>query len=308
MDSKMKGIGRKIRLTPKRAALTLFMGAIAIAGALGINAHAEPGQATDENLVGKTVYFNSTSQKYTNVHYGAGNGNAGTATGGFEVLGRAAYCSDPDVDSPKSQNYTVSELVPSKPQFHSADQIKRIIYYGYYGPGFDASMWPSTNIGGQPSTAGDYVAWTHIILADTMWNDGGKAFARCDNSYPTWACPKLLGYTWGDTTASGYNKPGTVINNIFNAPAVPDGFNVYMLQTGNNSKFTPGFKSQTIVFSTWNPEVNVTFKKNSSDATVTSSVAGATYEIYEGSSATPTKTITIGADKTATVKLKRNKT
>ena len=51
----MKGTGRKIRLIPKRAALTLLMGALAIAGTLGINAHAEPGQATDENLVGKTV-------------------------------------------------------------------------------------------------------------------------------------------------------------------------------------------------------------------------------------------------------------
>ena len=308
MGSKRKGIGRKICLTPKRAALTLLMGAIAIAGALGISAHAATGQATDENLVGKTVYLNSDTKKFKNVKYGAGGGYPGTATGGFEVLGRAAYCSDPDIDSPKSQDYIVSELVPDKPQYHTADQIKRIIYYGYYGPGFDASMWPSTNMKGQPSTEDDYIVWTHIVLSDTMWSDGGKAFARCDHSYPDWACPKILGYRWGDVTASGYNRPGTVINNILNAPAVPDGFNVYMLKTGNNSKFNPGKPSQTIVFSTWNPEVNVTFKKNSSDATVTSSVAGATYEIYEGSSTTPAKTITIGADKTATVKLKRNKT
>lgn len=55
MDSKRKGIGMKIHFTPKRTALTLLMGAIAIAGALGINAHAATGQATDENLVGKRL-------------------------------------------------------------------------------------------------------------------------------------------------------------------------------------------------------------------------------------------------------------
>lgn len=72
MGSKRKGIGRKICLTPKRAALTLLMGAIAIAGALGISAHAATGQATDENLVGKTVYLNSDTKKFKNVKYGAG--------------------------------------------------------------------------------------------------------------------------------------------------------------------------------------------------------------------------------------------
>lgn len=298
----------KVHAPMKRFSIALLAGIVGlVTGTSLINAHAEEGHATDENLVGKTVYFDSDSKTFTNVHYGSDTGYKGTATGGFEVLNRAAYCSDPDVDSPKSGTYTVSELQPLRPG-HSADQVKRIIYYGYYGPGFDASMWPSTNEKGQPSTAGDYVAWTHILLADTMWTDGNKAFALCAPSYPTWACPRLLGYQWGDATASGYNNPGTVINNILNAPAVPDGFNVYMLLTGNNSKFTPGYKSQTIVFSTWNPKVNVTFKKNSSDATVTSSVAGAIYEIYEGSDTTPSETITIGTDKTATVKLKRNKT
>ena len=293
----------KVHIPIKRVSIALLAGIIGmIAGTAVINAHAEEGHATDENLVGKTVRLNSDTNNFKNAEYGTS-----AATGRFEILGRAGYCSDPDVESPKSQDYVVSALTPENPG-HTVDQVKRILYYGYYGPGFDKSMWPATNDKGQASTENDYIAWTHIILSDTMWSNGGKAFAKAGEAYSKWACPALLGYAWNDGTASGYGKQGSTVYNLFNAPAVPDGFNVYMIDTGNNSKFHEGWKSQTIVFATWNPKVNVTFKKNSSDATVTSSVAGATYQIYEGSDTTPSETITIGADKTATVKLKRNKT
>lgn len=263
------------------------------------------------DLTGKKVHIVNADKTSLNAHYG------NTATGFFYadnidgVTDRIAYCSDPVYDSPKTGDYTIAKATTHNQVAHPVDQLKKIMFYGYGGPGFnreDHSIWPTSSWrGGAMVYPDDYIIYTHVLIADIMWNDGGMALARAGSAANP-ICKAVLGYTYGDASIKGYNSPGTVTYGISNAPAVPDGFNIYSADTGYNSNYTAGNRSQTMIFYTYNPKISVTFKKNSSDATVTSSVSGAVYEIYEGQSTTPVETITIGADKTATVKLKRNKT
>ena len=214
------------------------------------------------------------------VRYGGGG-----RTNEFRVNGAIAYCSDPDLDTPHSGTYPMRDAT-TRPNHagtaqHPVEHLKAMVYYGWGGPGFDRSMWPATDWDGSAITDDECLAYTHILTADRMWCQGDKALSGTSGAFKRWFCREFLGYEWG-TPGGPTTNPGAVALR-FEAKGAPADFRILELDTGSNSIFTPGRKSQTIL--TFEPKVGVRFTKCSADAELTGgnaeySVAGAEYDIF----------------------------
>lgn len=214
------------------------------------------------------------------VRYGGGG-----RTNEFNVNGAIAYCSDPDLDTPHSGTYPMRDAT-TRPNHagtaqHPVEHLKAMVYYGWGGPGFDRSMWPAADWDGSAITDDECLAYTHILTADRMWCQGDKALSGTSGAFKSWFCREFLGYEWG-TPGGPTTNPGAVVLR-FESKGAPADFRILELDTGNNSIFTPGRKSQTIL--TFEPKVGVRFTKCSADAEFTGrnpeySVAGAEYDIF----------------------------
>lgn len=211
-------------------------------------------------------------------------GNGGK-TNEFYVNGTLAYCSDPDFDTPHSGTYPMQDA-KTRPNYagtaqHPIEALKAMVYYGWGGPGFNKQMWPTADWDGSSITDDEYLAYTHILAADRMWCQGNKALSGTSVAFQRWFCHEFLGYEYG-TPGGPTTNPDAVAFRFQNAGAPAD-FRILELDTGNNSIYTPGGKSQTIL--TFEPKVGVRFTKCSADAEFTAknpeySVAGAEYDIY----------------------------
>ena len=214
------------------------------------------------------------------VRYGGGG-----RTNEFRVNGAIAYCSNPDLDTPHSGTYPMRDAT-TRPNHagtaqHPVEHLKAMVYYGWGGPGFDRSMWPATDWDGSAITDDECLAYTHILTADRTWCQGDKALSGTSGAFKRWFCREFLGYEWG-TPGGPTTNPGAVALR-FEAKGAPADFRILELDTGSNSIFTPGRKSQTIL--TFEPKVGVRFTKCSADAELTGgnaeySVAGAEYDIF----------------------------
>lgn len=214
------------------------------------------------------------------IRYGGGG-----RTNEFNVNGAIAYCSDPDLDTPHSGTYPMRDAT-TRPNHagtaqHPVSHLKAMVYYGWGGPGFDRSMWPAADWDGSAITDDECLAYTHILTADRMWCQGDKALSGTSGAFKRWFCREFLGYEWG--TPGGPETNPDCVANRFQRAGAPADFRILELDTGYNSIYTPGRKSQTIL--TFEPKVTVRFTKCSADAAFTGSnpeysVAGAEYDIY----------------------------
>lgn len=247
-------------------------------------------------------------------------------TARMSVNGEIAYCSDPARDAPTSGYYTREPVQPKKVDGKGwpVSSIEKVLFYGYKGPGFDATFWRSciggTDGKGRSFSAGkdwdgssitndEFLAYTHVLLAERMSSDEDAALHGTIESFRAWFCWNILGYTYGTSGSTIENK--NAVAPRLEEKSVPDGFEVYQLDTGYNSAANPGRRSQTIVTFEYNPYVEVRFDKVSANATLTSGneqylYAGATYDIYEKASDTKVATVTTDENGRATYKLKPN--
>lgn len=242
----------------------------------------------------------------TTIRYGGG-----ADTGRFTVDGAAAWCSDPQFTSPKTGDYPVAEAHtrPNKEGWsHKDSTLRSVVYRSYGAPGFDRSEWPSTDWDGSAVTDDELYAYSHIMIADRMWAQGDIALRATKPAFKRWYCHEFLGYEWG--------TPGTPITNPdavalrFEREGSPEGFRVIELDTGYNSKYVPGGRSQTII--SFIPEVDVRFTKCSADASLTAenpeySVAGAEYDIFSASDGAKVSHIVMDGSGHADLRLQPNK-
>lgn len=303
--------GRRLR----RRLLALLMSAsIVLQCILGMGARpALAAQTQDGDLV------------HLSVGYAIGYGGFNMGTARMSVNGEVAYCSDPANDTPKEGNYRrepVKTLEVNGSRW-PVESVERVLYYGYGGPGFDAKLWRDhiggTDAKGRSFAAGKdwtgaeitedaFYAYTHILVSDRITCDGSAALENTSEDFRAWYCWNILGYTHG---SSGALENENAVAVAIDKQSVPPGFEVYQLQTGNNSMWNEGHKSQTIVTFEYNPSVEVRFDKVSADATFTNgnaeyAYAGATYDIYEANGDQKVATITTDENGRASYLLKPN--
>ena len=277
--------------------LLMCLALIPLGGLLGI------GRAALGITPGSSVYL-ETAQT---VPYGGGGGS----TNFFWVDGQIAYCSNPQTWTPYSGWYTKSSLeLPASNTVYDVEDVRTILWFGYGGPGFDRSIWPQTDWDGSTITDAEYLAYTHVLLADRMWCDGGKALFGCTTAFNQWYAPRFLGYAWSGGPGPTPDFTPVVQQMEARRAEVPgsDEFDVYMIDTGYNANIGTGERSQTIITFAYHPKVTVTFTKTSADASITDgnaayAYAGATYEIHRADDDWLVDTIVTDDEGKATLRL-----
>lgn len=243
----------------------------------------------------------------TLVRYG---GSGGTCR--FTVDGVTAWCSDPQYTAPKTGNYPVKKAHtrPNSDGFaHLDSNLRTLVYRAYGSPGFDRSYWPTRDWDGSAVTDDELYAYSHIMIADRMWAQGNIAMANTKTAFKRWYTREFLGYEYGGNPDIIVNENAVAIR-LERQAGSPEDFQIIELDTGHNSKYRPGARSQTII--TYIPEVEVRFSKCSADAEFTGSnpeysVAGAEYDIFSASDDAKIDHIVMDESGHASLKLQPNK-
>ena len=300
---------------PRRVLALLLAVLLVLQGALALGGRSADAAETQD---GDSVYLTVGDV----IWYG-GNDAMGTAR--MSVNDEVAYCSDPANGTPKAGYYTRE---PVQTHAHGTSQwpvsaVEKVLFYGYGGPGFNKDLWragiggtdaygrsfqPGVNWDGSEITDDQFYVYTHILLSDRVTCNSGDALIGTTEEFRAWFCWNMLGYTYGkDGSLENPASVGAQINNL----SVPSGFEAFQLDTGYNSMWQEGGRSQTIVTFEYNPFVEVRFDKVSADATFTSgneeyAYAGATYDIYEADGDRKVTTITTDEGGRASCQLKPN--
>lgn len=243
----------------------------------------------------------------TLVRYG---GSGGTCR--FTVDGVTAWCSDPQYTAPKTGDYPVKKAHtrPNSDGFaHLDSNLRTLVYRAYGSPGFDRSYWPTRDWDGSAITDDELYAYSHIMIADRMWAQGNIALQNTTTSFRRWYCHEFLGYEFG-TPGTPITNENAVCLRLERQAGSPEDFQIIELDTGHNSKYRPGARSQTII--SYIPEVEVRFSKCSADAEFTGSnpeysVAGAEYDIFSASDDAKIDHIVMDESGHASLKLQPNK-
>lgn len=243
----------------------------------------------------------------TLVRYG---GSGGTCR--FTVDGVTAWCSDPQYTAPKTGDYPVKKAHtrPNSEGFaHLDSNLRTLVYRAYGSPGFDRSYWPTRDWDGSAVTDDELYAYSHIMIADRMWAQGNIAMANTKTAFKRWYTREFLGYEYGGNPDIIVNENAVAIR-LERQAGSPEDFQIIELDTGHNSKYRPGARSQTII--SYIPEVEVRFSKCSADAEFTGSnpeysVAGAEYDIFSASDDAKVDHIVMDESGHASLKLQPNK-
>lgn len=241
------------------------------------------------------------------VRYGGG-----ADTCRFTVDGVTAWCSDPQYTAPKTGDYPVKKAHtrPNSEGFaHLDSNLRTLVYRAYGSPGFDRSYWPTRDWDGSAVTDDELYAYSHIMIADRMWAQGNIAMANTKTAFKRWYTREFLGYEYGGNPDIIVNENAVAIR-LERQAGSPEDFQIIELDTGHNSKYRPGARSQTII--TYIPEVEVRFSKCSADAEFTGSnpeysVAGAEYDIFSASDDAKIDHIAMDESGHASLKLQPNK-
>lgn len=243
----------------------------------------------------------------TPVRYGGG-----ADTCRFTVDGVTAWCSDPQYTAPKTGDYPVKKAHtrPNSEGFaHLDSNLRTLVYRAYGSPGFDRSYWPTRDWDGSAVTDDELYAYSHIMIADRMWAQGNIAMANTKTAFKRWYTREFLGYEYGGNPDIIVNENAVAIR-LERQAGSPEDFQIIELDTGHNSKYRPGARSQTII--SYIPEVEVRFSKCSADAEFTASnpeysVAGAEYDIFSASDDAKVDHIVMDESGHASLKLQPNK-
>lgn len=244
----------------------------------------------------------------TRIWYGGIPGGARTRY--FWADGAIAYCTNPRVYSPKAGTYAKSELSVSS-RHHTIDDVRAALWFSYGSPGFDASMWPAVDYDGSTISDDEYLAYSHIVLADFMHGDASISLALCSSSFKEWFTAHFLGYSLpGSTMAPDPNHLAQQIRQRKGDVPPPDEFSVFLIDTGYNASEYPGTRSQTMISYTYTPRVTITLEKRSADGEMTHgnanySVEGARYDIYLAATGSLVASITTDARGRADLQLKQ---
>ncbi len=200
-------------------------------------------------------------------------GYGGYSTNYFMVDGEVAYCATPSKGTPPAGTYTMSET--------DNESLAAALWYGWGGPGFDSSMWPTTWYDGSSMDADKYAALTHILVSDCYGGNGNEAYGQCSRVFQEWCQYHVVGYSIdngerinGDALGVRFSEIGFAAGS---ARTWPTGFSAYVIETR--------WGSQTIATYRYAAPGSIGLYKVSSDAYLVEansnySLSGATYGVY----------------------------
>lgn len=165
---------------------------------------------------------------------------AGYSTAKMYVDNTLVYCATPSKQTPPSGTYAKSNLYvtyESSQEDTVISWLAKVVYYGYGGPGFDASMWPTTWYDGSRMTTNNYIALTHIMIADIFSGEGTVAMYGCNQNFKDWVYDKI--FKWDEHDKVDKNNTES---KILAAP-LPEGFasSCFVLKTGSSSQCVIGY-------------------------------------------------------------------
>ena len=188
---------------------------ISLAAAYASTSHATSAYA-EENTV--NVVRTSNTIQYGNYQ-----------TTELRADGNIAYCAQPLKRLPADGSYSTQI---------ASGNLAAAMWYAYGAPGFDASMWPSTNYLGEPMTAGDYFVASHVVLAyfytGSPWEATYAGDGESGMAFTSWAKENLLGID-----AEGKPSlacPASAI--AANAGNVGSGFTALIILSGSDTSQT----------------------------------------------------------------------
>ena len=150
--------------------------------------------------------------------------------------GTPIYCAQPDKQTPGEGTYS-KQAISLGNEIWPLDSFYAILYYGWGGPGFDPSMWPSTWYDGSAMTADNYWALTHILVSDVYSANGNGALRGCNTAFKNWCWKYILQADWTGGSYNGDN-PNSVQAQITRnyIGNVPQSFKdcCYQLNTGTS--------------------------------------------------------------------------
>lgn len=204
------------------------------------------------------------------LNVGRSIGYAGYSTSYMSVDGAVAYCAQPSKPTPSSGSYAQSAIR----SVHDDRLVAGALYFGFDGPGFDPSIFPSTWYDGSAMNDDRYLALTHIVVADFYSADGSAAMYGCNAAFKSWAEQYVL------AGPHGVHNPDTLQGRIQDkvyAGQVPQTFlsNCFELNTGGST--------QVIVSYVKGGYVELSKASANPDITLDNgcySLAGAVYGIY----------------------------
>ena len=241
----------------KRLAAVCACAAAVLAVVLGV--------ASTASAVGQTVGVSVGSQN----HYDS------YSTAWMTADGEVAYCAEPQKATPSSGSYVTGSLWSYGSDVDRSNEVKADLWFGWGGPGFDASMWPSTYYDGSPMDASAYHACTHILISDTFSSNASRAMYGCSEAFRSWVAYNITGFDLNGAGEINPNAVGRQMNG--RAGEVPDSFDAFTIGTGS--------ATQTLVSFAYTPEGDLEIWKSSAEPDVTNgnseySLEGAVYGIY----------------------------
>ena len=201
-----------------RCLLALLLAASSVAGALS-------SLGAKEAHAAETAYLSVGG----NIPY------AGFFTTWMWADGQMAYCAQPSKATPSEGGY---EKAPLSTASGRDAEAAADLWFGWGGPGFDYSMWPSAWYDGTPMNDARYAALTHIILSDTYSSSGNQAMYGCTQAFRSWCQQNVLGF---DDSGSVINGDATGRLMYSRMGEVKQSFKAFQLYTGSSSQMIVSF-------------------------------------------------------------------
>lgn len=214
-----------------------------------------------------------TLSRVGNIDYKGGRWNTHIFRANDESGDTFAYCVQPEKNSPPDGSYAKSKIRCSSDDRNF--ELRADLWFAYGGPGFDKSMWPSTNWDGNPMSNNDYYLASHILLADTYSSNLYTATYGASKAFRDWLAWNIIGYGTGEGMSPNANAVGRQA--LARAKEVPNNFEAFQIDGG---------ASQNIVAcSVYHPYGNMRIEKHSSAPEITEgnanySLRGIAYGIF----------------------------
>lgn len=154
-----------------------------------------------------------------------------------------AFCGQPSKYTPPSGEYAKHDVMTGAADSSQIirEQILATLYYGIGGPGFDASLWPSTWYDGTPMNEERYIVCSHIMLSDFYTLDFRAAVYGCSQQFVDWARNNITGIK-DDGTTQVPNFKNTVRHRM-TVNKAPEGFEAFVLVTGSGNQNIISFET-----------------------------------------------------------------